>query len=330
MAGKRVAQPLMTSSNKQTVTTLIVLFLLSCFVFVALKGIAESPHKNNGSLYNEPVRIADLDNRSVIESSGIAASTRSANIFWTHNDSGDGPFFYAFDREGKHCGVWQVAGAKAQDWEDMAAGPGPNRGQSYIYIGDIGDNSRRREEIVVYRVAEPSIDDKDSASTNKKPGNTEPAVAIRLKYPDGKYDAEALLMHPSTGDLYIVTKVMGATAGVYKLKAPFPKSGVSTLVSVGEIRFPSGHIGLITGGDISPDGRRVVLCDYFRAYEFVLPDEQNNTFDAIWKQTPAAVSLGARRQGEAICYRADGCALLATSEGLPCPLIEVARSSQTQ
>ena len=70
-----------------------------------------------------------------------------------------------------------------------------------------------------------------------------------------------------------------------------------------------------------------MLCDYLGAVELVLPDSRGTAFDSIWKESLAPVNIGSRRQGEAICYRADGLALLATSEGLPCPLIEVARQS---
>ena len=48
-------------------------------------------------------------------------------------------------------------------------------------------------------------------------------------------------------------------------------------------------------------------------------------FDAIWKQPLMPVNIGARQQGEAICYSSDGKALLASSEQLPCPLIGVKR-----
>jgi hypothetical protein len=148
-----------------------------------------------------------------------------------------------------------------------------------------------------------------------------------MKYPDGKHDAETLLVHPTSGDLYIITKVMGSAAGVYKLKAPLAKSGEFTLVYVREFRFPNKFLGFITGGDVSPDGHRVALCDYLGACELVLPDRPGTVFDDIWRQSPLPIEIGSfggsRRQGEAICYRADGRALLATSEGLPCPLIEV-------
>ena len=79
---------------------------------------------------------------------------------------------------------------------------------------------------------------------------------------------------------------------------------------------------MLTGGDISPDGKRVVVCDYFSAYEFVLPESASN-FDEIWKQTPLAVELGKRDIGEAVGYSIDGNAIFATSEKKNSPVIEV-------
>jgi hypothetical protein len=263
-----------------------------------------------------PVQLATLEERALNESSGIVASRRNPGLFWTHNDSGGGPFVYAFDREGRRRGTFRVEGARAYDWEDIAAGPGPARGQTYLYAGDIGDNDAERESVVVYRFPEPEVTP-DAATTNL---STQPAEAIRLKYPDGAHDAEALLVHPSTGDLYVVSKTAEG-AGVYKLAAPFGAGGVNTLARVATLRGPDFFGILITGGDISPDGRRVAFCDYAQGYELTLPEGAKD-FDDIWRQKPSVVLLGARRQGEAVCYRLDGAALLATSEGSPSPLIE--------
>ncbi len=328
--------------QRRKFTPLVISFFsfpLLYFALVAIQAPTDAPEivlanhiGVDSASYRPPVHLVNLESQSIKESSGIAASQRNTNIFWTHNDSGDGPFIYAFDRRGKHRGVWRVAGARAVDWEDMAIGPGPGRGRSYLYIGDIGDNSKRRDQIAVYRVAEPRITPKDSSSTVRNPHKTAVADVIRLKYPDGKHDAEALLIHPLTGDLYVITKVRGAAARVYKLRAPAPKSRVSTLSYVGEFRFPNPFLGFITGGAISPDGHRVIISDYLGACELILPGKRGTAFDEIWKQSPLPINIGGfpgvRRQGEAICYRADGLALMATSEGLPCPLIEVARSNQ--
>ena len=44
----------------------------------------------------------------------------------------------------------RVAGARVQDWEDVAAGPCP--GGNCLYVADIGDNRRVRDSVEVLRV----------------------------------------------------------------------------------------------------------------------------------------------------------------------------------
>ncbi len=275
--------------------------------------------------YGAPRQLAQLKSPEVTESSGIVASRLAPGVYWTHNDSGDGPFIYAFDRSGRSLGVWRVAGAVARDWEDIAAGPGPQPNRQYLYLGDIGDNDEKRSEVIVYRVPEPTISAADARPTKRRPRLTEAAEVIRLRYPDGKHDAETLLVHPVVGNLYIVTKKLMGKAGVYEATAPLGTAGTATLAHLADLDVPSIFGGFITGGDISPDGSRVALCDYLQGYEIVLADRSGTSFDTIWKQPLNRIALGKRKQGEAICYRLDGKALLATSEGLHSPLIEVVR-----
>src|SRR5919107_5771213 len=116
-----------------------------------------------------PAQIATLEDRSIKESSGIVASRRNPGLFWTHNDSGGGPLVYAFDRAGRRRGTFRVEGARARDWEDIAAGPGPAEGQSYLYAADIGDNGREREFVVVYRFPEPELDASKEGGKNAIP-----------------------------------------------------------------------------------------------------------------------------------------------------------------
>lgn len=274
--------------------------------------------------YSSPVTVGALKSRSISESSGLAASRTTPGVYWTHNDSGNGPFLFAFDASGAARGVWQVPGASSRDWEDMAAGPGADAGKSYLYIGDIGDNSETRAEIVVYRIPEPVVTAADATSTKKKPQLTDPPEIFRLRYPDGKHDAETLLVHPQTGHLYVVTKVLFENPGVYEASMPLSVVTSNTMKRVGSLEIPSLLGGFVTGGSISPDGTRVVLCDYFHAYELVMP-KNGSRFDAIWKQSFITIDLGRRSQGEAIAYRLDSKALLATSEGRFSPIIQVER-----
>jgi len=255
----------------------------------------------------------------------LVASRSTPGAYWTHNDSGDGPFIYAFDTRGESLGVFRVASAQARDWEDIAIGPGPQRGKSYLYIGDIGDNSKSRSEVVVYRVAEPALTTAGRKLTKTRPGITESAEAIRLRYPDGKHDAETLLVHAGSGNIYIVTKVALANPVVYEAAAPVSPGKLIAMRRLSEIRVPSIFGGVLTGGSISPDGRRVALCDYFQGYELVLPAASTD-FNDIWKQRMIGFDLGKRKQGEAITYRLDGKAFLATSEGKQSALIQVLRN----
>lgn len=272
--------------------------------------------------YGAPVQVALLKDKVIKESSGLAASRNVPGVYWTHNDSGDGPFIYAFDTRGVLRGVWRVAGASAYDWEDMAAGPGPIAGKNYLYIGDIGDNGEKRSEVIVYRVPEPVVGTANNAKA--KSFSTEPAEAIHLRYPDGAHDAEALLVHPTTGTIYIVTKILFGNPGIYEALAPFKVGSTITLARIGTLAVPSLLGGIITGGAISPDGRRIAFCDYMQGYEAVLPDGRA-AFDTIWKRPLTSFALGSRKQGESITYRPDGKALLVTSEGSPMPLIQVVR-----
>ena len=273
--------------------------------------------------YAAAVELAKLQDPAITESSGLIASRSNPGLFWTHNDSGDGPFIYAFDRTGKSRGVWRVNGASARDWEDIAAGPGPDRSKTYLYVGDIGDNSENRATIEVYRFPEPVITPPDTHATKAKPRMTSEAETIRLQYPDGKHDAETLLVHPSSGDLYVITKKFLSNAGVYKAKAPLEPGKTTTLTHLGSLKVPSLMGGFVTGGDISPDGRRVAICDYTGGYEYVI--RPGRSFDEIWRLEPTLLALGVRHQGEAIAYRLDGSALLMTSEGLHSPLLEIVR-----
>jgi len=152
------------------------------------------------------------------------------------------------------------------------------------------------------------------------------ADALPFAYPDGPHDCEALLVHPVTGDIYLVTKERKkAVSGVYKF--PSTRSGGSrqTLMKIGEIAlgsfFPPGT-SLVTAGDIAPDGKRLVLRDYTRVYEFTQP-EGATAFDEIWKQTPRAFPSPPTVQGESVCYGSEGRSLYLTSEQLPTPLYEM-------
>jgi hypothetical protein len=225
---------------------------------------------------------------------------------------------FAFSAKGEHLGTFRVTGARCYDWEDMAAGPGPDRRRTYLYVGDIGDNERVRPQLTIYRVVEPEIGSE---------GSTERAKVIPLRYPDGPHDAETLLIHPVTAALYIITKARGTDTetAVFKLSPPYEDGRVRTMQRIAVLRLPEQSsltllVGRVTGGSVSPDGKSIVLCDYLRGYTATV---KSSRFDDIWSSDWKSFSLGNRGQGEGICFRRDGKAVLATSEGTLPPLIQV-------
>ncbi len=323
---------LVKSMSKKTITknfAFVISFLIFSLFSSACFSVSSQLEKNDNGVsapvsknYSEPKVVGEIKSNEIKESSGLAASKCAENVFWTHNDSGDDAFIFAIDAKGKKLATYKVQNAENTDWEDIAAFKNKN-GECFLYIGNFGNNSRSRGEHTIYRVKEPNDFSKDSSKKN--PQATDAAETIKFTYPDIRHDAETLLVHPETGDIYVITKRITGAAGVYKLKADYDKSRTNKLEKIADLTVPSVPNGLLTGGDISPDGRRVLVCDYFAGFEILLP-EQKKKFDDIWKEQPQRIELGKREQGEACGYSADGSSIFATSEKKDSPVIEVKKN----
>ncbi len=103
--------------------------------------------------------LARMSDLSIKESSGVVASRRFPNVFWTHNDGG-GPkkqVLYSIDREGNTRAAFPVIGAMFHDWEDIAIDDA-----GHLYLGDIGNNDAKEDTLAVYEIDEP---DPTSAAT---------------------------------------------------------------------------------------------------------------------------------------------------------------------
>ncbi|HUR99684.1 MAG TPA: hypothetical protein VMZ26_16580 [Pyrinomonadaceae bacterium] len=272
------------------------------------------------SEYDKPVVVGHIESPEIAESSGLAASLCQSGIYWTLNDSGNDAFIFAMSPNGKSLGTWRVANAVNIDWEDMASYKSPN-GTCYLYIGDIGNNRLERTELKVYRVKEPTLSNTSTASTKKNPMQTEPAEAITFKYSDTPHNAETLLVQPKTGDLYVLTKGLEGPSSIFKFGPQFGSGPTIVASKIGEVSVPSVPNGLLTGGAISPDSSRVILCDYSSGYELKLAAAES--FDEIWKSRPVPVDVGERKQGEAVTFSPDGKEIFATSEKKNAEIYEV-------
>lgn len=271
-------------------TTITVFVLLTWYRPV----LADCPHFSAGR------KVGTIESASITEASGIAASRKNPNVLWVHNDDGL-PCVYAMTVEGKHLGRYILDGARMRDWEDIAIGPGQDPNLDYIYVGAIGDNASTYKSIRIYRVPEPIIDANQSLAIIKIGG----VETIELVYPDGPRNAEALMIDPLTKDIYIISKE--EPSRVYRGAYPLSTTGVTTLEYVAKLAW-----GKATGGDISPDGREIVVRGYFAASLWLRPE--NAPLWQCFDKTECKVPLIFEKQGEAICFDANGTGYYTTSE----------------
>lgn len=232
-------------------------------------------------------RSFTIEDPRVTESSGLAASRAHPGIYWTHNDSDDGPYIYAVDsRTGKTVATITMRGVgQPRDVEAISLGPDGN-----LYVGDIGDNLNGSwDHVWIYRLPEPKVL-KDA---------TVRATQFDVKYADGARNAEALMVHPKTGRVYIASKNEDG-GGLYEGPAELTTGRTNVFRQVGEVPW-------VTDGAFSPDGKELVLRSYFsaRAYAF-----ENGRLGA-----DHAVQAPLQGQAESVTYTADGSALMFGSEG---------------
>lgn len=286
----------------------------------AIKAFFDQPAPNSSGGH----LLARLTDKRITESSGLVASRRNPDVLWTHNDSGDGPYLFAIDRKGRTLARFTLPHATNVDWEDIAIGPGAD-GKPALYVGDIGDNNHNRTDTALYRVPEPTVD----PGRTMQEETTAPPERFPYRYPDGSHDCETLLVHPKTSEVFLVTKEQSGVSGVYAFPMPLRAGHEVTLKRVGTLHFVSrllsGRLAmaetLATGGDIAPDGRHLAIRTYLAGYEWTVAPGQSIP-DAL-KARPREFMLPLTRQGESLCYRADGKTLLMTSEGVNSPLYEV-------
>ncbi len=266
-------------------------------------------------------KTGELEHAAIDESSGLAASRRHPGHFWTHNDSGGEAHLFLLDDSGAHVGLLRLAGVEAADWEDVAVAPCSSEGDaSCIYAADIGDNRGRRESVSITRVREPALpDDRPAGWVSGE------ATTVEFQYPDGPRNAETLLVHPETAASYVVEKTMDRESTIYRVPRRGDNAeGPAQAEPVGGLEVDQTLGGLITGGDISPDGREFSIRTYVKVFTFCAGD--GGSFESAFEADPVESYPRVTIQSEALAYGLEGEALWFTSEGKHPPLIRLDRA----
>ncbi|WUD74734.1 hypothetical protein OG937_25090 [Streptomyces sp. NBC_00510] len=224
----------------------------------------------------------------ITESSGLVASRLHKGVYWTHNDSDDGPYVYAVDSAtGKTVATVTLRGVGSpRDVEAISMGP-----DGALYVGDIGDNlDGSWPHVWIYRFPEPE----------RLTDRTVTATQYTVKYDGGPRNAEAMMVDPTSGRVYIASKNEDG-GGLYEGPEKLSASGTNVFRRVAAIPL------WITDGAFSPDGSRLVLRGYFGALMYRWADGTARRIDQM--------HVPLQRQGESVAFTPDGRALMYGSEG---------------
>lgn len=260
--------------------------------------------------FGSRIDLGTIESNEINEASGIEASSKNPGVFWTFNDSGGENKIYAFSSTGKDLGSYKINGSANKDWEDISIGPGPTENEFYIYIGDFGDNGKKRTYKSIYRIVEPYVDSSQAYVDTVLEGVTR----FVFKYPNGvKYNAESLMLDPLNNDIYVVLK--DDITRVFKATKPdsfhwVPDWIVDTLEVVDTLVFRSKA----NAADISDSGKEILIKDDNYVYHWYR--NGNESIAEALKKIPKVLPYVKEPNGEGICWAPDSSGYYTFSEGL--------------
>jgi hypothetical protein len=218
-----------------------------------------------------------IKDRRVSSPSGLARDV-NAGLYWTANESGARGVAYGLTASGAVRGTLNYRGNPV-DVEGLAVV------DDTLYVGDIGDRTRRRSFVTVYRFDNP-----------RATGLTVTYRSYDFKFRDGPQNAETLLVTDS-GRILLVTK--GKDAAIYSGPRQPSRQVVNRLTKVADA--PAD----ITDGVFLPGGKQIALLSHKAAY----------VLDASSYETVASAELPTQPKGKSLGVSLDGKSLLLGTEG---------------
>ncbi len=268
------------------------------------------------SIYAKPATVAEVTDEILDEMSGLAASRQHEGLLWTHNDSGGGAKVYAIDVSGEMQGLVKLSGAESRDWEDIALGP-CEAGDDYsnwmcLYIGDVGDNSKKHETGTIFRIQEP-----DQRPVRGVDGPAESTVTIgqwaswTFIWPDGPRNIESLAMLRDRRAVLLTRDSDSKTSQVWRVDLNKPGNPVAEKLGELDMSYEgdvSGGTVTVTAADASPSGKQLLVRTSREIYLFEvgnalkLPAAQAKA--ALGKATREVLPHGHDAMAEAIAWDA--------------------------
>jgi len=213
----------------------------------------------------------------ILSLSGLARDV-NAGLYWTANESGDRGVVYGLSTTGAVQGTLNYR-TQPVDVEGLAV-----VGDT-LYVGDIGDRTKSRSFVTVYRFDNP-----------RATGLTVTYRSYDFEFSDGAKNAETLLVTDS-GRILLVTA--GKDSAIYAGPPQPSRQGVNRLRKVADA--PPD----ITDGAFLPGGKQIALRSNTAAY----------VLDATSYETVASAELRTQPEGKSLAVSLDGESLLLGSQG---------------
>lgn len=293
--------------------------LLAALLLVTLHATA--PAADRALHFDGPHEAGTLAAPPRNEASGLAASRRSPDLLWTHDDSGGDAALFAVSPTGELRATLRIDDTKNSDWEDIAAVEFD--GKAWLVIGDIGDNDAKRKRISLHFVEEPAPEKLASRATL----TAAPAVTLRITFADGSRDCESLAIDPKERAIYLLSK-RDLVPRLYRAAlppAPLKKADLTAefVAPVPHLARPTGPNAFITGliekgrarpcgMDFTADGSAAVVVTYTNVAVF--PRGEGETWAEAFSRPPLHLAAHALPQAEAVCFSRDARFIYVASE----------------
>lgn len=262
--------------------------LLALLVIVLISSLAG---RSDAATPAGPVVVSTLSDGRINESSGLVVSPDDPDRAYTINDSGGAPVVYAVS-----VSTGRTLGAATVDADFVDTEALSIDADGTLWVADTGDNRSERTDAALYSLPEIA-DGTTHVSARRFP----------ITYPGGPLDVEALVIDPTSGAKYLISKgLFGGT--VFSLPERLLEDQPNEATTL------AGDIpGLVTDAAFTPDGRFVVARDYTEAY----------VLDPVTWQIVTSMDLPRADQGETLAMEAGGTSFLVGSEGTASTLTRV-------
>jgi hypothetical protein len=176
------------------------------------------------------------------ETSGIVKENN--NSLWTHNDSGDLSIIFNIDSNGNIIDSVFLDSVTHTDFEDITFDNNFN-----LYVGDFGNNNYNRINLVIYKILNSDLT-KDTVIPQK----ITYTYSDQTQFPDPNENTDCESLVYKNNKLYLFSKNHGSSGFCKLYELPITQ-GNYTAQLLDSVTTP----GMITGVDISPAGKLVLL-----------------------------------------------------------------------